>query len=51
MMIYKSEAGTPFDRIKRDVGVATKMFMENATGKTVYNIEMQRVERLEIMEV
>ena len=50
-MRYKSEAGTILDRINREVGVANKICMDNAPGKTSYNTEMKRVARLEIMEV
>ena len=50
-MRYKSEAGTTLDRINWDVGVSNEIFMDNAPKQTGYNIEMQIVTRLEIMEV
>ena len=50
-MRSKSEAGTTLDRINRDVGVANKIFMDNATRNTVYNTEIHRVTGLERMEV
>ena len=50
-MRYKSEVGTTLDRIKRDVGVANDIFMDNAPDQTGYNTETQRVERLARMEV
>ena len=50
-MISKSEAGTTLDRINRDLGVANKIFMENAPSKTGYNTEIKRVARLARMEV
>ena len=50
-MRSKSEAGTKLDRINRDIGVANKIFMDNAPKQTGYNTEIQRVEILEIMEV
>ena len=50
-MRSKSEAGTTLDRINRDVGVASEIFMDNAPNQTGYNIEMQRVARLARMEV
>ena len=39
-MRYKSEAGTTFDRINRDVGAANKIFMDNAPYQTGFNTEM-----------
>ena len=45
-MRSKSDAGTTLDRIKRDVGVANEIFMENAPDQTSYNTEMQRVARM-----
>ena len=39
-MISKSEAGTTLDKIKREVGVANKIFIENVPKQTGYNIEM-----------
>ena len=50
-MISKSEAGTTVDRINRDVGVAEKIFMDNAPREIGYNTETKRVARLAIMEV
>ena len=50
-MRYKSEADTILDRTKRDVGVANKIFMDNAPKQTGYNTEIQRVARLSRMEV
>ena len=49
-MLYKSEAGTKLDRINRDVGVENK-FMDNSPIHTGYNTKIQRVARLERMEV
>ena len=51
LMISKSEAGTTLDRIKRDVGVANEIFIDNAPDHTSYNKEMQRVTRLARMKV
>ena len=45
-MRSKSETDTTLDRINRDVGVANKIFMENAPDQTGYKIEIQRVARL-----
>ena len=50
-MIYKSESVTTLDSINRDVGVANKIFMENAPNQTGYKTEMQILTRLERMEV
>ena len=50
-MISKSEAGTTLYRINRGVGVANKIFMENAPEQTGYNTEMQILARLARMEV
>ena len=50
-MRSKQEAGTTLDRINQDVGVTKNIFMDNATYKTGYNTEMQRLARLAIMEV
>ena len=50
-MGYKSESCTTLDRINWYVGVANKIFMENAPKKTGCKIEMQRVARLSRMEV
>ena len=36
----KLEAGTTLDRIKRDVGVANEIFMDNAPEQTGYNTEV-----------
>ena len=47
----KLEAGTTLDRIKRDVGVANEIFMDNATGQTGYNKDMQIMAILTRMEV
>ena len=49
-MRSKPEACTTLDRINRDVGVANKILMKNATRQTGYNTEMQRVEILTRME-
>ena len=49
-MQSKPEAGTTLDKINQDVGVANKIFIENAFGKTGYNTEIQRVSRLASME-
>ena len=49
-MRFKSESVTTLDRIKRDVRVANKIFMDNAPDRTGYNTEMQRVESLARME-
>ena len=49
--MYKSEAGTTLDRIKRDVGVANEIFIDNAPDHTRYNKEMQRVTRLARIKV
>ena len=45
-MRYNLDAGTRLDRIKRNVGVAKKIFMENAPEQTGYNTKIQRVARL-----
>ena len=50
-MRSKSEAGTTLDRINWDIGVANKIFMDNATRHNGYNTEMHRVAGLTIMEV
>ena len=50
-MRYKSEAGTILYRINREIGVANKIFMDNAPKQTGYNTEIQRVARLSRMEV
>ena len=50
-MISKSEAGTTLDRINWDIGVAKKIFMDNAPGQTCYNTEIQKVARMARMEV
>ena len=47
----KSEADTTLDIIYRYAGAENEIFMDNATGKTGYNTEIQRVERLARMEV
>ena len=48
-MGYKSEAGTILYRINRDIGVANKIFMDNAPKQTGYNTEMKKVARMAIM--
>ena len=49
-MGYKSESCKTLDRINWYVGVANKIFMENATRHTGYNTEIQRVAILERVE-
>ena len=50
-MQYKSESGTILYRINRDFGVAKKICMDNVPKQTGYNVEIQRVAILVIMEV
>ena len=50
-MSYKSEAVTTLDRINKGDEVSNEIFMYNAPNQTGYNTRMQRVERLERMDV
>ena len=50
-MRSKPEAGTKLDSINWGVRVANKIFMYNAPAQNGYNTEIQRVARLEIIEV
>ena len=50
-MRYKSEAGKKLNMTNQEVRFANEICMENAPEKTCYNIEMQRVTRLESMEI